>query len=390
MSDIIANGNLTQLAGEALDQTVVDYLEDSEISVLNARDYFKNHDGSAQFAEGIQIYAKKAGFDNSKSLLKFLQEDCYLAHGIKPMSEPTLRKWISGANSPNQGEQGHRYNVYKLCFALGLDGPNTKIFFLKHYLDRPCNYKDVKEACYYFCLKNGLTFQEAEKMIADIEQNGTYNDGDEKSTVQIGADIDAMNSEEIFLEYMKSRATATNYNSSAITKIQELLAASKKFFRASDKSSADFADVNSSIKKSSIISDVELLEAIYGINMEDSSKILNSDLPDKIKDNILTPMQLSNIQNGKATSLTIRKALILLQFYSYYTERDKNYGPVSQEDVDRDFEGFVSQLDSILATCGYLQHYWRNPFDWMIGFAAKTASPVATFQELIESYIDDN
>ena len=44
------------------------------------------------------------------------------------------------------------------------------------------------------------------------------------------------------------------------------------------------------------------------------------------------------------------------------------------------------ELQTVLAECGYVQLYWRNPFDWMIGYCAMSLNPLDTLRDLIEEY----
>jgi hypothetical protein len=50
------------------------------------------------------------------------------------------------------------------------------------------------------------------------------------------------------------------------------------------------------------------------------------------------------------------------------------------------FDEFVTETNTILADCGYVQLYWRNPFDWLIGYCAQSIAPLDTLREFIEEY----
>ena len=47
------------------------------------------------------------------------------------------------------------------------------------------------------------------------------------------------------------------------------------------------------------------------------------------------------------------------------------------------FNGFADEVDTILAQCGYIQMYWRHPYDWMFGFCASTDEPLDALREII-------
>ena len=52
------------------------------------------------------------------------------------------------------------------------------------------------------------------------------------------------------------------------------------------------------------------------------------------------------------------------------------------------FDEFVDETNELLARCGYVQLYWRNPYDWMFGYCANAIDsdedPLDQFRMLIE------
>ncbi len=73
--------------------------------------------------------------------------------------------------------------------------------------------------------------------------------------------------------------------------------------------------------------------------------------------------QLSDIKLGKASYDTIRKALILLKFYSFFMH-------VGEDHSEDDREQFYQETDDMLSECGYWPLYPRNPYDWIFMYCA--------------------
>ena len=65
-----------------------------------------------------------------------------------------------------------------------------------------------------------------------------------------------------------------------------------------------------------------------------------------------------------------------------YRERDV-------DDIEADLEDFYYETSKLLAKCGFVQMYARNPFDWLILYCAKSTDPLDTLRELLmQRYID--
>lgn len=58
-----------------------------------------------------------------------------------------------------------RQTAFLICFAFGLDVEETNDFFRCVQLERGFDCHTVSEAVYYFCLRNGLSYSEAQEML---------------------------------------------------------------------------------------------------------------------------------------------------------------------------------------------------------------------------------
>ena len=103
-------------------------------------------DSVSTFSEYVCTYAVRCGYAGSPedlgALASFVFEKCKSAN--VNISRQTLVNWLTKGLPANTA--GGRENVYRLCFALEMDAQQTREFFLKAYLERPYNYKNIHEA----------------------------------------------------------------------------------------------------------------------------------------------------------------------------------------------------------------------------------------------------
>ena len=308
------------------------------------------------------------------------------------ISSKTVGNWFK--KSPPSSVS--REKVYILCFALGLNSKETKEFFLKAYLDRPFNYKNINEATYFFCMNNRLSYDDARRIITTIEKTPCINNPDaEDNTEQIGDDISNIKTEEEFIKYIiNNRSGFSTQNKTATEKVQELekeceALATDELNQVKDIIGKEFSVTNSN----------ELLDVICGYSargkngkseLKFSITNENSKFPDRIKTNFPQEHLLRKILAGKEKSFdVIRKALILLKFYHFFMDAQLN----GESDTSKYwFDEFVEETNTLLAECGYVQLYWRNPYDWMFGYCANSADvigeyePIEQFRHLIEEF----
>ena len=350
-------------------------------------EYINNLDEIALFSDALKSRAAELGWSESdESLINYVIGLCKDA-GVD-ISRQNIKNWVNGTMP--SGNAAGRENVYKLCFALKMNDEETKDFFLRAYLERPFNYKNLHEAVYFFCLKSGKTYSNATRIIKELEDKPyADNSNAEDNTENIGRAIQKLKTEAELIDYItENRSGFEHRNKTATEKINKLIdeciilaneenakAGGKKEIKSVDAllasiysySARETQGVNSKSKQ--------------GIRIYDSS-ISKSAFPKLIKRNFPQRQQIENIQKHKASYDVIRKALIILDFYSFFTDLSiKGY----ESGQERFFE-FYDEMDAILAECGYVGLYWRNPFDWMIGYCACTPNPVDTLRDLIEEY----
>ena len=373
------NENYTMIA---LDE-FLDY--DFENEILPGVEYIKSLDELSLFTDGIKKRIVQLGYEadleDKNKIVRFILNLCEDA-GVK-LNRPTVKNWFVSGNA-DSSEKG-RKNIYKLCFALKMNTEQTIDFFLKCYLERPFNYKDIHEAVAFFCLNTGRSYSDLLRIVEQIEKIDYYDNPDaEDVTENIGRDIQKIADEKEFIDYIvENRSGFTKFNKTATENIDKLL---KKCNKLAEKHRIKFfeAEITREIKTVD-----DLLHVIYGYAARGTTdrqnvyakSIAASDFPVAIKRNFPHRQQFEQIFKGTASYDVLRKALIMLGFFRFFADVDLD-GIESGEYFDE----FAAEIDSLLNESGYVQMYWRNPFDWMMGYCACSLNPLEELRLLIDEF----
>ena len=338
------------------------------------------------FVEYVLLHAKRCNYSSNdhdmNNLATFLAIKCQEAE--VNISRQTLTNWLTKGRPSNTANG--RENVYRLCFALQMNTQQTSEFFLKEYLERPFNYKDIHEAVYFFCLNNNLKYPDALRLLSTIESAKVVdNPFADNVTELIGEHLKDIKTEDSLVKYLlENRSGLTIQNQTATKKIERLIE-SCKTIAPKEYALSYYTDKNITVDNID-----ELLSVIYGYSAraKENAKpvfkksINKSNFPELIRRNWPQREQLQQILDKKNASYdVIRRTLIMLTFYDFVATALVNnaleYGI---------FDEFTDEMNTILAECGYVQLYWRNPFDWMIGYCAQAPNPLDTLRDLIEEY----
>lgn len=357
------------------------------------------------FTEYVCSHAVRCGYDGDVSdtskIAEFVANLCVEA-GVKIGSDTkkTIKRWMSSGLASNDAKG--REAVYRLCFALKMNGYQTVEFFLKAYMERPFNYKDIHEAVYFYCMNSNLTYKDAVRIISLVENSDEIdNPYADNVTEQIGAHIATIIHEDALVRYLVENRSGFNVrNQTATEKIKQLVESCQLI--APKEHQTIHPDEEITVNNMD-----ELLRIIYGYSarakegdqLVHKKSISKSDFPDLIKRNWPQREQFQQILEKKTASYdTIRRALIMLVFYDFFAnaiiaqkeaeEQQKKTGKASAAPVAADglFDEFHAEMNTILSECGYVQLYWRNPFDWMIGYCAQALDPLGQLRDLIEEY----
>lgn len=393
------DGELTQLAIERtyeIDYNAADVLErgaayiEEMVDTNFFLDNLKNYIGKNQ---------EKLGFTgdicDAEVILDFMKK-CYknagmIARdkGVYGYNPNMVKRWIMG--EPIQ----KRIEAYRLCFCLRMNVVQATEFLFKGCLMKPFNFKDVSEAVYYFCLNTGRCYQDAVEIIQKIDNiplvDNLFVDND---TFSIGQKIKEIKTEEELVSYISSNRNGFKEQSrKAISVLREQIEHSvslAEWERASYFADYQISKIESGKDVTAILNVILGYEARANEQGQDvyKEKISKSNFPKLIKSNFPQPQQIVSIlKQVKPSEETLRKAIVLWVFYNYFAELKKNKVDYSGGIY---FDEFASELDSVLEQCGYIQMYWRHPYDWMFGYCAGAEEPLDELRELISYfYLDD-
>lgn len=359
---------------------------DFETDAFPGKSDMESLDAVSTFVEYLLAHAIRCGYSGEPtdvgSLASFVAEKSKNA-GVN-ISRQTLVNWLTRGLPANTA--GGRENVYRLCFAMEMNDGQAREFFLKAYLERPFNYKDINEAVYFYCFRNALPYADAQRIISRIESlrvvDNPYADN---ITEQIGERLSNLATEEELLNYIsENRSGFAIQNQSATEKIEQLIESCKLV------APKEYAMNTNDDEEITVDNIDELLNVIYGYSARATANarpiykksISKSNFPELVKRNWPQREQFEQILRKRTASYdVIRRALIMLTFYDF----------AANATVNRSLEGgifdeFADEMNTVLAECGYVQLYWRNPFDWMIGYCAMAPEPLGTLRDLIEEY----
>ena len=374
------DGNATCLAFDSI-------FEMPENEDVPALDYIINLDYVTVFKDACLKKIKSLGcnFDSSDNdgISEFILK-CFADKNID-VKEKTIKRWISKTEDTPENTYNDRDTVYKICFALSMNEKETE-----EYLERAFNFKAISEAVYYFCLKNNLSYHVAQEIITEIEnKESVVNPDAECMSVVIANSVDTIKNRAELVDYIvKNKEGFTRQNSTAIEKIKVLLP------KCYEISTAEVQHFDNS--KKIITNEDELLEVIYGYAARathNGENIFKRSISDKtaskfpllIKRNFPQREQLKNISKENASNDVIRKTLIMLNFYCFFAEAQFGNSANEKSMFENGlFDEFVDEMNATLELCGYVQLYWRNPFDWLIGYCAESSNPVDKLRDIID------
>jgi len=363
---------------------------DIEYEEMPAKEYFDTMDSDVtrlfkeKLCEQIARLNPNINCSDDSEVVRFLTAQ-FKKHQMDGISSTTLKNWLTKASPDSTG----RANVFKLCFALEMNAVQTAEFFLKGYLSKPFNYKNTREAAYWYCLQNGKSYNDAQQIIETVE-NGYYTNKSvqpERYSCDVAKDLSHMHEDdELIIYLMQHRYTEDEQNFTITEKIGELR---QECYGLAEKEVLLSRNETRKVK-----SPEALLDIIYGYDAaEMDATIQKSKFPKVIKNNwpnrqLFHKIEKHNVQNYD----NYRKVLILLVFYSYYAhaylqQRQKRSN--DEIDLQRYADEFECELNQILAECGYVQIYKRNPFDWMMLYCANARNPLNKFRDLIANYYLD-
>lgn len=348
-----------------------DNVGDAGLEFLNRKDGFRS------FGDGLLavISGKYSdmNIDNVVANIKKYAE----SNGVplKKIASPnTFTNWFKKDIRPKKGETS-RHSMFALAFAMNFSVAETKYLFENVYLDRAFDYRKEEELIFYFCLRSGKTWAEAENLIEKAKNLTRQYEDKTILTLEMQGELEAINDEATLLSYIATHG--------------------HNFAKNNVKAKKVFAELLSHAKKVALIEvkkmDKELPKGKWNPGEEISNNFLFEIITDQkasskagtktIFNNAYLPQEITNrfpeagtFSKTNMTYEEIRKAIILLHFYNYCIN---NWN-------ETDFEEFVEDMNNILNDCCLAELYPGNPFDWLFLYSMKYEDyPLDVFRGVI-------
>ena len=351
------------------------------------------------FDEAISLFIAEHGYkgdlEDTVGKISFI-EAMFNAENI-PVPR-NIRKWFSDKISIEKDPTG-----YQFCFAFHLDIDESNDFFRRVCLERGFDCHSVREAVYYYCLKNHIAYREAmtimDRAAASFSQEAVSVNAEIPYTSIIRNEIDQMDSVENLISYLTdnryifavSKVTSTEQVRTLWNDIsspggladQEL---ENHYFDCVD-------DSTTGQKKNRKRSTWEIYKQILGLSGEKIPAIeKNRSIKTFLKDNPVLHKRaeqdfpdrigIDHILAGRTVSAErMRKDLILLSFYSFWIKKALN-----KQDYFADYDDFSrckAHMNQYLLEAEYQELYYGNPYDWIFLFCMQTEAPLSSFREFI-------
>lgn len=377
--------------------------DDYEESLFKIASLFRGLD------EALTVFVEEHGYignlEDVPAKAKFLQEKFKVANIAPPRD---FKEWFV----PNK--KLARETSFKICFAFGLNIEETNDFFRRIKFERGFDCHSINEAVYYFCMKNGLSYTEAQEIIESIpvsKKEKTIPNREVLYTETIIEYINSIDDKEKLIEYIKENISDFQYNNAtAIKYIQELWnEISKADGLAVQEGLIIDRTQNRGIKPDNFViagtnaSTWIIFSQIIGLdNYQENEYATKHDrsLKSVLSENKLMPLKADycfpnrqNIDKLIRGDLVgddeiIRKMLIFLVFYTYWAKLiiSKNEALYQAEPLDA--ERCLDTINARLMDAGYPEMYAGNPYDWMFMWALKETNPLEAFRCYMREVFD--
>ena len=377
------NGDKTQMVENHLFQLYpITLQENYEIDTIALTQEVVELNERKAFIEAVAGYLGDFAVTDTDAMLKEVQKR-YSEKGIE--LKKAVKGWFQKEDVSPSTDQAFRRNLYDFCVAMDMDLNTTAEFFLKAFLTIPFNYKDRDDAIYFYCLKMKKPYSVIKKML-EVADTYTPTNKTVDFTEKIGKDILEISDDEEFLAYLCQNCYDRKHQyTTAKKEIVNLVEKNKAKVPGKDNDS--FYDLGT--KKTSALLAAILGYRYQGLDSAQRKYMKECGLPSFPRDGDID-MIISD--ENEASFDNLRKTLILMKFYNYYRSYQIKKHKLSLDDgenIDCLYD-FFDETNEILAKCGFVQMYLRNPFDWIILFCANSRDPIGCLQDFIQKrYLGD-
>ena len=332
------------------------------------------------FLESVATYLGKDPNTSAGELFDEVKKR-YTEKGIE--LKKAVKGWFQKEDVSPSTDQAYRRNLYDFCVAMGMDYQTTAAFFLKAFLTIPFNYKDRDDAIYFYCLKEGRPYSVIKHML-EVADSYAVTNAHVNYTEEIGLRILDIETDEEFLQYLQKHCYDRKHQyATAKKRLAELISANKSIVPGNDKDGQELAFDHLGTTKNSALLAAILGYRYQGLDAIQRKHMKESGLPafprDGDIDDILAP-------HSEASFEVLRRSLILMKFYNFYRgyQLITNKLDICEVDINENLYDFFDETNDELARCGFVQMYFRNPFDWIILFCANSPNPIDYLKDFIQ------
>ena len=350
------------------------------------------------FDEALDAFIARKGFEgdveNVDEKVEFIKHKFQTA-SISPLPR-NLKKWFTEKKRIEK-----RKIMFQFCFAFELDLQECEEFFRTVCLQRGFDCHYIEEAIYYYAISNGLSYTKAQEMLEKVPKD-IKGKVDFKAEVlfteSVIKEINRLKSEAELIRFFRENCEQFGYNNATAYKyIMEIWQRIEKKNGLAEKEKTMLFPQNTNCepgKKRSVWDIYLQILGLYDFDDDNSPLfVLAADrtLKPILKNNeLLHPLAedsfpdrqgLEAILRGEHKSNElVRKTIILLVFYKYWTSLAIKRGKYSFQAKHEDTERCHAEINRYLADAGYPTLYAGNPYDWIFLFAMQDEYPMETFR----------
>lgn len=402
--------------------------DDYEKRLIEVASMFRGFDKA--FTEFIVDHGYTDDVSDVEEKAKFLRKQ-YKAAGIEVPRE--YKKYFT-----TDKKFRDRENVYMICFAFRLGVSETKDFFRRVLRERAFDLHTVNEVVYYFCMKNGLSYDEAKEILSQIPKLKKVKILPKQDILYTGTienDIDSIKDKEKLIQYIKDNMDNFTYNNATAIQFIKMfwdniagedgLAAKEGelidktnpfFFESKDtKDSKNNSKEDAEEKKRQKEKREKWKKEEYAVAIADSSTWTifsqmiglknyqkkeysinhGRSLSPVFEESILLPLKaydcfpsrenIDNLLRGEVCgdNEVVRKMLIFLGFYTYWAKKIIEKNNVFYCATVNDSEACWAKINRYLSDAGYPELYAGNPYDWIFMWALNKEYPLEDFRMYI-------
>lgn len=372
----------------------------------------------------MEEYGYKGDLADASAKAQFLREKFKTAN-VKPPRD--FKEWFE----PNK--KIARKTAFQICFAFNLGVDETNNFFRCVQFERGFDCHTISEAVYYFCMRNGLSYTEAQEIIDRIPVPKKVKTISNREVLYTGTIIEYINGiddKEKLIQYIIDNINDFQYNNAtAIKYIQELwseisktdgLAAQegtiidRTYNRFEERHRKGVTDTRSTEVITEEIRQQEqevkpddyvvagldastwiIFSQIIGLaNYQEREYATKYDrsLSSVLSENKLMPLKAAycfpsrqNIDKLIRGDLVgddeiIRKMLIFLVFYTHWAKLIISKNDAFYSAKFSDAERCLDTINARLLDAGYPELYAGNPYDWLFKWALNDENPLIAFR----------